>query len=69
MKNPYDHMCGLQGFGRELSDVCPACRYGSYRRAGKTHKESISLTYADSGLPTREEHERTMATIRKSLGK
>jgi hypothetical protein len=23
--NAPEHVCGLQGFGRELSDVCPGC--------------------------------------------
>ena len=23
----FDHVCGLQGFGRGLHDVCPACEF------------------------------------------
>lgn len=40
-----DHVCGLQGFGRGLSDVCPACEFG--RLVGLGVPEGIARRAAE----------------------
>ena len=52
MKNPFDHVCGLQGFGH-VGDACPACLFHKYLDLGYSENDAIEKATKKSGISTR----------------
>jgi hypothetical protein len=44
MSEPFEHCCGLQGFGQSLFDMCPACTYHRLIREGVEEERAVLLT-------------------------
>lgn len=43
---PSEHVCGLQGFGNELTDICPACQEESARYQARLTGEYVGTHIA-----------------------
>lgn len=43
-KEPFEHCCGLSGFGRSIHDVCSACHFNTLLYEGESKERAEILT-------------------------